>query len=517
MQSGAFDTVIVGSGPIGSTFARVLSEQAPHARVLLVEAGPQLTEVPGLHVKNIVDPEARLEAQLRSQGPNPAPPVTSATSSPPFPEALAARLGTAFVDPARAFTNAVGTLPAAVISTNVGGMAAHWTCACPHPYGRERIDFIPDPEWDELVVQARRLLHVRTDAFPRTREGEAILRTLSNLLDDELPEGRKVQRMPLACVGDGDGGRHWGGADAILGDLGTNPPGTFELRAETLGKRVLVEDSVARGVLLQDRRTREEYGVEARSVVVACDSLRTPQLLFASGIRPRALGHYLNDHTQVMAGVRLDERLIDAATADMPADAFAESRAAGADGLVGVFWVPYSDDAHPFHSQVMHWDMSPLRLENPEGADDGQVVGIGALFAKADIRYDDCVSFSDDALDAYGMPKMSITYHLTERDLARIEEIRRHQDRAATAFGEYAPGREPRVMPPGSSMHYQGTIRMSETDDGESVCDPYCRVWGLRNLWVGGNGVIPTSTCGNSTLTSVAIAVRSARALAAQL
>jgi choline dehydrogenase-like flavoprotein len=58
---------------------------------------------------------------------------------------------------------------------------------------------------------------------------------------------------------------------------------------------------------------------------------------------------------------------------------------------------------------------------------------------------------------------------------------------------------------------------MADTDDGESVCDPYGRVWGFRNLYVSGNGVIPTTTCGNSTLTSVSIAVRSARALASDL
>lgn len=41
--------------------------------------------------------------------------------------------------------------------------------------------------------------------------------------------------------------------------------------------------------------------------MVCADGLRTPQVLFASGIRPRALGHYLNEHFQMTAFLVLDD------------------------------------------------------------------------------------------------------------------------------------------------------------------------------------------------------------------
>ncbi|MFD0392668.1 GMC oxidoreductase [Streptomyces nogalater] len=54
---------------------------------------------------------------------------------------------------------------------------------------------------------------------------------------------------------------------------------------------------------------------------------------------------------------------------------------------------------------------------------------------------------------------------------------------------------------------------MGPADDGTSVCDSHSRVWNIRGLWVAGNNVIPTATACNPTLTSVALAVRGARAL----
>jgi choline dehydrogenase-like flavoprotein len=113
------------------------------------------------------------------------------------------------------------------------------------------------------------------------------------------------------------------------------------------------------------------------------------------------------------------------------------------------------------------------------------------------------------------MPAMTIEYELTERELADQERALDNLRRAGEALGAFPPGGEPRVMPKGSSLHYMGTTRMGESDDGTSVCDSYSRVWGFENLFVGGNGVIPTANACNPTLTSVALAVRACERLTA--
>jgi choline dehydrogenase-like flavoprotein len=110
---------------------------------------------------------------------------------------------------------------------------------------------------------------------------------------------------------------------------------------------------------------------------------------------------------------------------------------------------------------------------------------------------------------------MTITYALTDAELAEVETATALLRRAGGALGAFVA--EPRLMPNGSSLHYQGTMRMGETDDGSCVADPWSCVWGYSNLVVGGNGLIPTATAVNPTLTSVAIAIRGARRLATQL
>jgi choline dehydrogenase-like flavoprotein len=498
------DVAIVGSGPAGAAYARVLSERAPAASVAVFEVGPTITGPPGAHVKNIADPVERARAQTRSEGPHAresddrAGGIVKTTKR-------RARPGTFLLESGYQVEGEDG-LPVAAMSSNVGGMAAHWTGACPRPNDSERIALLDeDGTFDELLAEGERLLGVTTDAFDTSPYAGLVRARLAAAEDAGRIATTRVQRMPLAVHRRDDGNLVWSGSDVVFGDVTRGNP-QFALYDESLVTRVIVEDGRAVGIAITDRRTGESAEVRARFVVVAADSLRTPQLLWASGIRPEALGRYLNDQAQIVFAVRIR---------DLPP--VSDEEKAGSTGLSeysGVTWVPFTDDM-PFHGQVMQLDASPVKLADDDPAAPGSIVGLG-LFCAKDLQSSDRVEFSDAERDAYGMPAMTVHYRLTPRDQAVIARGKEEIVRLGRAVGEPLDDR-PFLMPLGASLHYQGTTRLGAVDDGSSVCSPEGEVWGVSGLFVAGNGVIPTATACNPTLTGVALAVHGARAIAAKL
>lgn len=510
--------VIVGSGPVGATYARTLLEGSPRIRVTMFERGPQLTDLPGMNVRNIPDPRDKEAARRASQGPTAtgdAPlglgiPITAVVEG-----TYTARAGTHLVDFGGPGSGHATQFPAAALATCVGGQGAHWTCATPRPSFSERIPFIPDDEWDELVLKAEGLLHTTHSAFEGSPIAAALRRAVSAAVDHELPAGFGVGPLPVAGDLGEDGVMRWAGTDVVLGPI-TDPSSElssrFELRSETMVTRIATEGTHAQGVLVSPAGGGTQTFVRADLVVVAADAIRSPQLLWASGIRPRALGHYLSDHPGIFSVVAIDPEKLDGTLTLEQLEADRIRSALAPDPVSVALRLPFSEPHNPFSCQIMFMHDSPLPLpeghelaSNPWGYAN---VGFGTRkFA----RFEDGLEFHDDEVDWSGMPNVTIHYETTEWELDEIERARKRQAQVAGAIGTFLPGGEPALLPAGASLHYKGTMRMGPAPDDTSVCDPWSRVWGFDNLFVAGNGTIPTNTVVNPTLMSVAIAVRAAR------
>lgn len=513
---------VVGSGPIGAAYARVLLEQLPSARVVMFEAGPQLTERPGASVRNIADPDAKARAREMSQGPQ----AGSFREQLGIPAGVVvegmftARLGTHLLDFGGEGSAHAESFPAAAAATNVGGQGAHWTCAIPRPAFSEKIPFIDDVEWEDLITTAEALLHHQSDAFSDSPIGGAIRTLLQYEFGSELPDGYGVGTLPVAGDPQPDGSMLWAGADTVLGPLiepGTREAARFELRDLSLVRRIEHEDGFVTGITVEDLRRKETYLFAADVVVVAADAFRSPQLLWASGIRPPALGRYLTEHHVVISTVALDgKRMSELVTEEQLERELARRAAHAADPVAAVNRIPFSEPGHPFSLQVMYAENPPFQLD-PSGPHAGNrwgYVNMGYGVRKHP-RVADGVRFDDDELDYRGFPNMTIEYALTDAENAEIAQATERLRRAGGALGTFVA--EPRLLPNGSSLHYMGTMRMGAADDGTSVADPWSRVWGMNGLVVGGNALIPTANTMNPTLTSVALAVRGARRIAADL
>lgn len=555
-----FDVFIAGSGPIGATYARLLVDAGYN--VVMTEIGDQDTRVPGAHKKNEIEYQKDIDRFVKViQGAlstvsipsshTVVPTLNPAAWTPDDPNKMIITNGRNMLQ--QTFNN----LGAEAVTRGVGGMSTHWTCATPEFLkGVERPVLFEDndkddAEWKLLYHASRTLIGTSEHEFDHSIRHNVVLETLRAAYPD-----RGVKPLPLAChrLAQGSPYVQWHAADNVYGDLFTNPTkknaqgkqrGYFKLITNTRCTRFELEpgNELKIGLvevkdLLASRTNPTNFYIRAKTHIAAAGAVATPQILANSGfggtrdkanhIIPR-LGTHITEQPMAFCQIVLLRDIVNdiGKNLDQKPDWWkkAVEEHVKKYGKIDPLPIPFDDPEpqvtipasieRPWHTQI-HRDAFSYGEVGPTV--DSRVVVDMRFFAMQEGVAKNRMWFERKYSDAYGMPQVTFEYLPTEKAAKEAHDMMNDMTNVASKLGGYLPGSNPQFMTPGLALHLGGTVRAGLGSDIDvTVANFNSQVWKFTNLYVAGNGVIPTPFGANPTLTSICLAIRSAYKIAQNL
>ncbi|MGM0873210.1 MAG: GMC oxidoreductase [Bacillota bacterium] len=115
----------------------------------------------------------------------------------------------------------------------------------------------------------------------------------------------------------------------------------------------------------------------------------------------------------------------------------------------------------------------------------------------------------------YGVPEIQVDFAFSAKDQSVINQLKESINKAAAALGS---SKQPEICisPPGSDYHVMGTCRMGD-DPSTSSTNRYGQVHSIAGLYVADNSILSNTGAANPTLTTVALAIRTADYITRQL
>jgi choline dehydrogenase-like flavoprotein len=435
------DVLIIGAGLAGATVAHLLAQAG--LQVLVIDGGLQISPLLGCHVGT--DPRLGFGTPERER----------------LVGALLASLPNA---------TGGGELQRAQIAFAVpaGGSSTLWTGIT------ERLDVADPPAalfsrncLEPFYDEAAQLLGVRAGAVD--------LSGFSGLFSP-LNIARRNASVPAVT--------------APIDLLTPVPRGSIRILPNRVALRLYHEAGAVTSVLLHDVTANATESISAAHVVVACDTVRSPALLAASGIAMEPgfpVGQWLADHPLAVARIETTTELGRALTAALAHEPIACLRGVKCQSVpAGVHALVLPTEAQNATVLHLYW------------------------YATAHPRAGNGLEFADGALP-YGACGARTRFREPLADDALLASMIASIEDFAARLGRPLPGWRPRVLPLGAAMHAFGTLRSA--DGGPGVTDGNGRVHNFSNLHVAGAARIPCPCSVNPVLAMTAMAISTARSL----
>lgn len=369
----------------------------------------------------------------------------------------------------------------------LGGRTLYWSLVSPRMYAGELARFpVPLQEMELYYNIAEQIMNVTSNKKYSPYMNPFAQFFLSRLWEGGIPEatvGPLATNFEPAKYGSVV---HFSSLDFLGKGLKQLP---FDLAVNARAVQIFTDQGRAAGVQVMTP-DKKSYSISANNVIVSAGSFETPRLLLHSGIEGRAIGHYLTHHTHLEFKFNISPE-----REEVPA-------------IGPVFnMIPQTED-RPFQAVS---GVSVQTLE-PEVL----IEVSGGIFGKVLPRFDNRVALNPLIKDEYGVPELQVDFSYSEQD----EEVRAQMSEfvhsLASIFGAQT---EPRIMPTvevGGDFHEAGTCRMGDDPD-TSATNRFGQIHGVPGLYVADNSVLPTTGGANPTLTTVALAIRTADHIAREV
>jgi choline dehydrogenase-like flavoprotein len=284
------------------------------------------------------------------------------------------------------------------------------------------------------------------------------------------------------------------------------------IRERTIAKRLIVSGGRVKGVECLDLNTGEETTVSADLCVVSCGALASAGLLLASGLEHlepngKLIGRYLMRHCSgIVIGMfpfkTNPEHLFpkQVAITDFY-HGHASKKPSGPWGVIQALQTPppeYILHTSPYPAPVGRLGVKTLEYQ------------AYLLCLAEDLpNRQNFVDLDPVETDQHGLPIVRVFHKYVPRDLRARRALYREAGRILRKAGSLIRFR----LPIHTYSHAVGTTRFG-ADPADAVLDPWCRLYGVQNLFVVDGGFMPTSGGVNPSLTIAANGFRVGRHIA---